>query len=68
MLVPLVDMLNHGGDETNSGLLADPSHTSTDNVRCGIVGCNGLLVGGDGVWGGGEIERDTHQAAVPTAN
>ena len=43
MLVPLVDMLNHGGDETNSGLLADPSHTSTDNVRCGTVTCDGLF-------------------------
>lgn len=63
MLVPLVDMLNHGGDETNSGLLADPSHTSTDNVRCDTVSCDGLLVDGD--WGcrDREIEQDTHQVA-----
>ena len=35
MLVPLVDMLNHGGDQTESGMLADPDHAATDNVRCG---------------------------------
>ncbi len=33
MLVPLIDMLNHGGDQTSSGMLADPDHAATDNVR-----------------------------------
>lgn len=32
MLVPLIDMLNHAGDETNSGLLHDTA-TAKDNVR-----------------------------------
>jgi hypothetical protein len=32
MLVPLIDMLNHAGDETG-GLLSDPA-TAKDNVRC----------------------------------
>lgn len=32
MLVPLVDMMNHGGDETE-GLLTQPS-LPTDHVRC----------------------------------
>eukprot|EP00798_Chlamydomonas_sp_ICE-L_P001033 gene1033-3894_t len=35
MLVPLVDMFNHGGDET-AGLLADP-HLTTDSVRWDVV-------------------------------
>jgi hypothetical protein len=32
MLVPLIDMLNHAGDETG-GLLSEPA-TPRDNVRC----------------------------------
>ncbi|KAG1666921.1 hypothetical protein FOA52_005981 [Chlamydomonas sp. UWO 241] len=37
MLVPLVDMFNHGGDETESGMLNDPSHIPSDNVRWDVV-------------------------------
>lgn len=33
MMVPLIDMLNHAGDETESGLLSDEP-VATDNVRC----------------------------------
>ena len=33
MLVPLIDMINHGGDQTASGMLADPDRSPTDNVR-----------------------------------
>jgi hypothetical protein len=33
MLVPLIDMLNHAGDETVSGLLSDSSIMARDNVR-----------------------------------
>ncbi|KAF6264965.1 hypothetical protein COO60DRAFT_1634018 [Scenedesmus sp. NREL 46B-D3] len=35
MLVPLIDMLNHAGDETG-GLLSDPA-TAKDNVRWDVV-------------------------------
>ena len=31
--VRMLDMLNHGGDETESGMLADPDQAATDNVR-----------------------------------
>ncbi|GAX76985.1 hypothetical protein CEUSTIGMA_g4432.t1 [Chlamydomonas eustigma] len=37
MLVPMVDMLNHGGDVTESGMLADPNHSATDNVRWDVT-------------------------------
>ena len=47
MLVPLVDMLNHGGDQTESGMLADPDHAATDNVRCGGVGRSGKCGGSE---------------------
>lgn len=33
MLVPIVDMLNHGGDVTASGLMHDGNIVATDNVR-----------------------------------
>jgi hypothetical protein len=36
MLVPLIDMFNHGGDETESGMLNDPKVIPADNVRCGL--------------------------------
>ena len=53
MLVPLVDMLNHGGDQTESGMLADPDHAATDNVRCGEGrNCEGL--DGERTMSGGE--------------
>lgn len=32
MMVPLIDMLNHAGDETDSGLLSD-APVARDNVR-----------------------------------
>jgi len=37
MLVPLVDMINHGGDVTASGLMDDPALIATDNVRWDLV-------------------------------
>eukprot|EP00775_Hariotina_reticulata_P006027 gene6027-6265_t len=37
MLVPLIDMLNHAGDETVSGMAADSSITARDNVRWDVV-------------------------------
>ena len=33
MLVPLVDMMNHGGDVTASGSMDEPQLVATDNVR-----------------------------------
>jgi hypothetical protein len=37
MLVPLIDMLNHAGDETG-GLLSETA-TPKDNVRCVVCDC-----------------------------
>ena len=58
MLVPLVDMLNHGGDQTESGMLADPDHAATDNVRYGCM-C------GEGKCGGSDGERYVGRPAGP---
>lgn len=42
MLVPLVDMLNHGGDECTGGLLNVSDALATDHVRCGPCGHQAL--------------------------